>query len=383
MPWTQTSAPDMRLQFISDYQRDLFSFAELCRRHCISRKTGYKWRDRYESQGPEALVDRSHQTRTCPHATPDCVRDALLELRRRHPTWGAEKLLVLLGRAHPSWTLPACSTAHEILKHNGLVRRRRRRSHFAHPGRTTAQAHEPNDIWTTDFKGEFHTGDRRYCYPLTVLDLHSRFLLDCHACSTTSSRIARPVFERIFREYGLPLRIRSDNGTPFAAHSRARLSRLSVWWVRLGILPDLIQPAHPEQNGAHERMHRTLKEEATRPPQRNAHAQQRRFDDFRSTYNTIRPHQSLGLRTPAELYHPSPRQFPRRLPPLEYPDHFEIRRVASNSCFRYKGRILSLSAVLAGQDIGLEAIDNGLWQIYFGPLSIARLDERSFTISDH
>jgi putative transposase len=382
MPWTQASAPDMRLQFIADYHRSLFSFADLCRRYGISRKTGYKWVERYQREGPTGLLDRTHRTRACPHATPAPVCDALLELRRKFPTWGAEKLLTLLSEAQPSWPLPSISTAHEILKRGGLVKRRRRRTHFDHPGRPATVATEPNAIWTTDFKGEFRNRDHRYCYPLTVLDLYSRFLLDCRALPNTSARLSRPVFEKLFREYGLPLRIRSDNGSPFAAHSRGRLSRLSVWWVRLGIVPELIQPAKPQQNGAHERMHRTLKGEATRPPKKNLRAQQRRFDEFRNTYNTVRPHKALHQKRPANLYQPSPRPFPKRLPPLEYPDHFEVRRVSANSCIRWKGQALSVSAVLAGEHVALEAVDNDLWDLYFGPVRLGRLDDRTFTITD-
>src|SRR5512134_300724 len=373
----------MRVQFIADYQRGLFSFAELCRRYGISRKTGYKWIDRFEREGSGGLMDRSHRTKQCPHATTKQVREALLELRRKYPRWGAEKLLTLLARAHPRWRLPSCSTAHDILVQNGLVTRRRRRAHFAHPGHVLAPPRAPNEVWTTDFKGEFRTRDQHYCYPLTVLDLYSRFLLDCRARLDTSYRGVRPIYEHLFREYGLPQRIRSDNGTPFAAHSRGRLTRLSVWWVHLGIVPELIQPAHPQQNGAHERMHRTLKADATRPPERNRFAQQRRFNEFRDVYNTIRPHQSLDQRTPAELYAPSPRPFPRRLPSVEYPDHFEVRRVALNGNIRWKGRFLAVSSVLGHEDIGLEAIDNGIWALYFGPVRLGTLNDRTFTITDH
>jgi transposase InsO family protein len=373
---------EMRVQFIADYKRGLFSFAELCRRYGVSRKTGYKWIDRFEREGGAGLVERSHRTNHCPHATTPEVREALLELRRKYPRWGAEKLLTLLAHAHPSWRLPSCSTAHEILRRHGLVTRRRRRPHFAHPGHVLAPPREPNEVWTTDFKGEFRTRDQRYCFPLTVLDLYSRFLLDCSARLDTSYRGVRPIYERLFREYGLPQRIRSDNGPPFAAHSRGRLTRLSVWWVHLGIVPELIQPAHPQQNGAHERMHRTLKEDATRPPERNRVAQQRRFNEFRDTYNTIRPHQSLDQRTPAQLYEPSLRPFPRRLPPVDYPDHFEVRRVALNGNIRWKGRSLSVSSVLGHEPIGLEAIDNGIWALYFGPVRLGTLDDRTFTITD-
>lgn len=382
MPWTLATAPDMRLDFIAAYRKNFFPIAELCRRFGVSRKTGYKWIRRFEEEGPAGLLDRPHTTFSCPHATPEHVREALLALRRKHPTWGAEKLLVLLERAHPDWTLPAISTAHEILKRHGLVKRRRRRPSFIHPGQPFAAPERPNAVWTTDFKGQFKTRDQRYCYPLTVLDLYSRFLLDCHACPSPSFRYARPVFERLFREFGLPDRMRSDNGAPFAAYSRGRLSQLSIWWIRLGILPELIQPASPQQNGAHERMHKTLKQEATHPPEKSLRAQQRRFHDFRTTYNTIRPHQALHQLTPADVYEPSPRPYPGKLPQIEYPGHFEVRRVAANSSIRWKNRCVSISAVLASEYVGLEAIDNSIWQVYFGPVRLGYLDERTFTISD-
>jgi transposase InsO family protein len=372
----------MRIQFIADYRRGLFSFAELCRRYGVSRKTGYKWVERYELEGAAGLDDRSHRTRQCPHATTMRVQEALLEERRRHPTWGAEKLLILLRRAHPLWRLPSCSTAHEILKRHGMVTRRRRHAHFAHPGQALVPANEPNAVWTTDFKGEFRTRDRVYCYPLTILDLHSRFLIECKGCLNTSYRSVRPCFERRFREFGLPLYLRSDNGAPFAAHSRGRLTRFSVWLIHLGVIPQLIEPAQPQQNGAHERMHRTLKSDATRPPERNCSAQQRRFNEFRTTYNTIRPHQSLDQRTPAELYQPSPRSFPRRLPTVEYPEHFDVRRVSLAGTIRWKGRFISVSSVLGHENIGLEAIDNGIWALYFGPVRLGTLDERTFTVTD-
>ena len=382
MPWTQSSATDMRIQFIADYRRGHFSFAELCSRYGISRKTGYKWVERYELEGPGGLVDRAHRTQHCPHTTPRRVQEALLEERRHHPTWGAEKLLTLVGRAHPRWRLPSCSTAHEILKRHGLVKRRRRRAHFAHPGHVLAQPTEPNVVWTTDFKGEFRTRDRIYCYPLTILDLHSRYLIECRGCLNTAYLSVRPWFERCFREYGLPLFLRSDNGSPFAAHSRGRLTRFSIWLIHLNVIPQLIEPAKPQQNGAHERMHRTLKDETTHPPERTCAAQQRRFNEFRCTYNTIRPHKSLDQRTPAELYQPSPRPFPRRLPQIEYPEHFDVRRVSLAGTIRWKGRFLSVSSVLGHEYVGLEAIDNGIWALYFGPVRLGTLDERTFQITD-
>jgi transposase InsO family protein len=293
---------DSRLQFVAEATRTDEPFVALCARHGIAPKTGYKWLARYAAEGPAGLHERSRRPRTSPTATAPAAADALLELRRRHPTWGAKKLLAVLGRRHPRLTLPAPSTAAALLQRAGLVTARRRRRALGHPGRPTAAMDAPNAVWTADFKGEFKTRDGVYCYPLTVADGYSRFLLACRGLPSTATAGARPVFERLFREYGLPARIRSDNGVPFATIALARLSALSVWWVRLGILPDLTEPSSPQQNGRHERLHRTLEAEACRPPQAHARAQQRAFDDFRREYNAERPHEALGQATPASRY---------------------------------------------------------------------------------
>jgi transposase InsO family protein len=373
----------MRTRFIADHQVQRFSsFAELCRRYSISRKTGYKWLNRFEADGPQGLHDRSHCVLSCPHATPRRVLRALIKLRKRYPSWGAKKLLARLETLHPDWELPARSTAHDLLRQHGLVKRRRRRPQHAHPGRPVTAADQPNAIWTADFKGQFRTLDGVYCFPLTIIDHFSRFVLACVALLSTNQFMAQRVFEKIFREFGLPWRIRTDNGVPFATFSLGRLSHLSVWWIRLGILLELIEPGKPQQNGAHERFHRTLKADTTRPPERNRRAQQRRFNAFRDTFNTERPHEALDMQTPASLYHPSPRPFPNRLPPLEYPAHFEIRRVSSSGGIRWKNRFLNISTVLVHQDIGLEEIDDGLWTVYYAHQELGRLDERTGKITD-
>jgi hypothetical protein len=240
----------------------------------------------------------------------------------------------------------------------------------------------PNAVWTTDFKGEFKTLDGYYCYPLTVVDGFSRFLLGCQGLYSTSYEASKPVFVRLFKEFGLPNIIRSDNGVPFATTAIARLSKLSVWWIRLGIFPELIEPAHPQQNGRHERMHRTLKEETTHPPAANQRAQQRKFNDFRYEYNHLRPHEAIGLKPPASLYVPSNRPYPKKLPPIEYPDHFEVRYVSGNGGIRWRSRWVNVSKTLFKQYVGLEEIDNGLWSVYFGPIELGRLDEKDFRIED-
>jgi hypothetical protein len=260
------------------------------------------------------------------------------------------------------------------------IQRQRRR--LGHPGKPTSQILAPNDVWSADYKGQFRTGDGRYCYPLTVADGFSRYLLGCEALTSTAVHEAKPIFTRLFHEYGLPARIRSDNGVPFATTTLARLSKLSAWWVRLGILPELIEPGHPEQNGRHERMPRTLKAETTRPAAGSRAAQQRRFNVFREEFNHERPHEALDQETPAACYAPSPRPMPDRLLPVEYPDRFEVRYVSANGGIRWNSRWVNVSTVCIGEYVGLEEIDDGVWNVYFGPLRLGRLSERHMRIED-
>jgi transposase InsO family protein len=373
---------DQKTQFIADYLRGTVSISELCMNYGVSRKTGYKWIDRYLHDGPQGLENRSTQPYTAPNRTARHIVDALIELRSHHPTWGAGKLLAVIERRHRGWELPARSTACEILKRHGLVPRKRTRRRLGHPGAPTTPILAANDCWCADFKGEFKTADGFYCYPLTVTDGHSRFLLGCQALSSTRVEEAKPVFTRIFREFGLPTRIRTDNGVPFATNTLARLSRLSAWWVRLGVLPELIEPGKPQQNGRHERMHRTLKAETTRPPANTRLAQQRRFDRFRHEFNFERPHQAIDMQTPADCYTPSPRAMPDKLPSIEYPDRFEVRYVSANGGIRWNRRWVNVSATCIGEYVGLEEVDDGIWNVYFGPLKLGRLLERHMRIED-
>jgi len=259
MPWLETSSMDQRTQFVADYHRGLLTVRELGDRYGISRKTAYKWVDRYEQAGQPGLADRSRRPHGCPHETAPTIVAAILEARRHHPRWGAKKLLRILTRKDPRATWPARTTVCDVLKRHGLIVKGRRQPRQSHPGRPLTPMTEPNGIWTADFKGQFKTRDGRYCYPLTLVDGFSRYLLACQGLRSTASTLARPIFRQAFEEYGVPRIIRSDNGVPFATTALGRLSRLSVWWIRLGITPELIEPAHPEQNGRHERMHRTLK----------------------------------------------------------------------------------------------------------------------------
>jgi len=382
MPWSQTTPMHERTLFIADHLRGTHSVVELCAEYGVSRKTGYQWIDRYIRRGPAGLEDRSRRPRSAPNATAPIVVDALLELRGRHPTWGAKKLLVVLHRRQPSWQLPKRSAVCNLLKRQGLILRRTPRRVIGHPGKPNTLIVAPNQIWCADFKGQFRMGNGRYCYPLTITDGYSRFLLGCQGLTSTAVAGAKPVFSRLFREFGLPRFIRTDNGVPFATNTLARLSRLSAWWVRLGVLPQLIEPGKPQQNGRHERMHRTLKAEATRPPSAAMRSQQQRFDRFRAEFNEVRPHEALEMRTPAALYQPSPRSMPARLPPLEYPDRFEVRYVSANGGIRWNCAWVNVSTVCVGEYVGLEEIDDGVWNVYFGALKLGRLLERKMKIED-
>ena len=275
------------------------------------------------------LAVRSSRPQHRPQTTAMPVATAIVRLRRRYPRWGSKIILAVLSEREPFWTLPAVSTANHILKRAGLVTSVRRRRPIRHSGYIATPVTEPNRVWTADFKGQFRTSDAQLCYPLTVCDAWSRYLVRCVALRNPTTCDTMAVFQRAFAEYGLPQRIRTDNGEPFAAASLGRLSRLSVWWIRLGIYPELIEPASPYQNGAHERMHRTLKADTTRPPAPNLLAQQQRFARFRRHYNQARPHEALGQRPPVRLYEPSTRTLPRQLTPLVYAGHYELRRVTA------------------------------------------------------
>jgi transposase InsO family protein len=371
-----------RTRFIADHLRGVHSVTELCAQYGISRKTGYKWIDRYSERGPAGLEANSRRPLSSPNATPSHVVNALLQLRRRHPTWGAKKLLKILAGRHPDWDLPTRCVACALLKRHGLVRRKTARRVIGHPGKPASLILAPNHVWCADFKGQFRMGNGQYCYPLTVTDGFSRFLLGCHGLPSTAVAGTKPIFTRLFQEYGLPQFIRTDNGVPFATNTLARLSKLSAWWMRLGVMPQLIQPGNPQQNGRHERMHRTLKAETTRPPAHAMRSQQVKFDRFQNEFNHVRPHEALGLNTPASVHVPSTRAMPSKLPPLEYPEHYEKRYVSANGGIRWNCQWVNVSITCIGEYVGLEEIDDGVWNIYFGALRLGRLDERYMRIED-
>ncbi len=379
MPWQPVSTMDQKAQFIRDYYHQRFAtMSELCRHYDIARKTGYKFVHQFEANGRSGLLEKSRRPHGCPWATPDKQIDGIVMLRLRHPSWGGRKLVKVLQKRHPQTEWPAPSTVTLILKRRGLVRRRPRRAPTpTHPRVEHVLATAPNHVWTADFKGHFRTGDGRYCYPLTVIDRFSRYLLDCHGMLTPDEHGTRRQFEHLFRVFGLPLVIRTDNGAPFASTGLAGLSHLSVWWMRLGILLDRIRPAHPEENASHERFHRTLKRDTARPPAGSCAAQQRRFNVFKPEYNYVRPHEGLNQIPPGDVYEPSPRPLPEVLPPVAYPGHFEVRRVGPSGSFSWNGTPVFATHVLRGVDIGFEEIDDGLWAVYFCAQRLGRFDERT------
>jgi putative transposase len=382
MPWMETGPMDERLQFVRDAQRDRFTMSELCARYGVSRRVGYKWLARYAAEGRRGLMDRSRAPHHCPHKIADAMAALLVAEREAHPFWGAKKLLSVLTRRHPQiggWPVP--STVADLLARRGLVQRRRHRRASVHPGVVRPTTAAPNDLWTADFKGQFRTGDGEYCYPLTIADQHTRYLLACRGLRTTQTVTARPVFERAFREYGLPIAIRTDNGVPFATQAIHGLSYLNVWWMRLGILHQRSRPGCPQDNGAHERMHRTLKRQAIKPVRGSCAAQQRNFDAFRREYNEERPHERLEQQTPASQYDASARAYPNRLPPLEYPRHFLVKKITTGGTFRFQHKLLYLANAMVDQHIGLEETDDGIWSIYFNNILLATLDERDYIIT--
>jgi len=383
MPWKEELPMNQKTQFISEYLNGTFTVTELCERYNISRKTGYKWIGRYEEEGPGGLEERSSRPRSSPEQTPEDLRQAIIEARKKHKSWGSKKLLKLLKRKRPGAPWPSRRTVSDILKKEGLVREKSRRRKTGHPGKPKTIVTAPNELWCVDFKGEFKTRDGEYCYPLTVTDRYSRYLLECRGLKSTGKEGARAVFRELFRKYGLPSAIRSDNGAPFASTALARLSGLSVWWIRLGIRPELIEPGKPQQNGQHEYMHRVLKAETTRPPGANLGQQQKLFNAFREEYNQVRPHEGIDLMTPAELYIPSRIPMPEVVPDLIYPARYETRLVSRNGGVRWDDRWVCVSTTCAGQRIGFEETGDGLWDVFLGPVKLGRFIEEKYRIEDH
>jgi putative transposase len=380
MPWQGVSPVDLRMRFITEYLTEHYTMTELAAAYGISRKTAYYWVRHYQCEGPGRLAGASRRPHTMPRATSALIVAQLLAARRRHPSWGAGKLRDWLGYRRPDTAWPCRDTIHTILTRAGLTRRRRRRRPPIAPPRHLTVPTRPNLVWTVDFKGEFCTGDGVLCHPFTLRDGYSRFVLRCAALTSTRTVLAQPQLARAFAEYGLPDRIRSDNGAPFGARTLGGLSRLAVWWLRLGIVPEFIRPGAPGENGAHEQFHAVLKRDTARPPAATLRAQQQRFTRFVAEYNFERPHDAVDHAPPATRYVPSPRPFPARLPPLEYSAEWPVRRVWSNGTLKWHGRALFLTRVLAEQDVAFEPLDDGIWLVRFAAIPLALFHERTWQL---
>ena len=374
MPWKDDGVVNQRMRFVTRLE-DGERMTDLCREFGISRKTGYKIWNRYREGGPERLLDLSRRPERLARRTAPQVEAAIVGLRKDHPTWGPRKLRAWLARREPGLKLPARSTIGEILKRHGLVEPRRRRRTTPRYSTRLRKATEANELWCVDFKGQFRTGDQHYCYPLTLTDRFSRYVLAVEALESTRSEGVYTVFDAVFREHGLPAAIRSDNGAPFASRGVAGLSRLSAWWIRLGIEHERIEPGHPEQNGQHERMHRTLKKETARPAQKNLLQQQERFDHFVEEFNYERPHEALDDRTPSEAFAPSGRPYTGALPPLRYPMHELSRNVQRDGHVQLsRTQRFFLGQALGGHPVGLRELDDGGWLVSFAQLHLGVFD---------
>ena len=375
MPWKVCKPMDERLKFIAR-RLDGEQMAALCREFGISRKTGYKIITRYNKVGLEGLTDRSRRPYRHANQLPTQMETLIVRLKEDKPNWGAPKIRERLARLYPDVHTPAISTVHAVLDRHGLVKRRTRRRNRAE-GTTLSRPAQPNELWCADYKGEFMLADRRYCYPLTITDFASRYLIACEALHTTKEAYAFSVFESAFKEFGLPRAIRTDNGVPFASpNALFGLSRLSVWWLRLGIEIERIKPGHPQQNGRHERMHLTLKLEATKPAAKNFLQQQAKFDDFIDCYNNERPHQALNMQCPAQLYLQSPRPY-RGLPDLNYPLHDKAATVTTCGRICFNRQKINLSQVFAGQTVGIKQTDDRIWLVSFMDYDLGYFDDET------
>jgi transposase InsO family protein len=363
---------EKRKQFVAEQATGEWTMTDLCRAHGITRPTGYALLHRYQLEGEAGLEERSRAPQRHPNQTPAEIEAEVLALRRKHPRWGPRTLKKLLEDG--GIASPAASTIGELLDREGLTKHRVKRRRVEPYRRPFVSVTEPNDEWAGDFKGWVRTGDGERIDPLTISDTCSRYLLRCQAVEKSDTERVQAIFEAAFREHGMPRAMRTDNGPPFASRAIAGLSRLSLWWIKLGISPQRIQAGHPEQNGRHERMHRTLKEATVSPPQANRRAQQRAFDTFRREYNEVRPHQALDMQTPDRIYRCSPRPYPARVPEPEYDSTMKVRRVYKHGQFFWNHHDVFLSKVLYGERIGLLPIDDRYYRVYFATTPIARLD---------
>jgi len=378
MPWKETCAMDQKMQMIKCWRDGQFTITDLSFLHDVSRKTIYKWVNRYEAEGPTGLEERSRAPLRHPNATASDMVERILAVKRRHQKWGPKKVVAWLKEQYREEKWPAVSTVSEILKREGLVSPRRKRHRTPPYTDPFITCDKPNAVWSADFKGQFKTGDGKLCYPLTITDSYSRYLLLCKGLRRPNFKETKPCFELVFREYGLPEAIRTDNGTPFASVGIGALSKLSVWLIKLGIRPERIESGHPEQNGRHERMHRALKETTAIPPRSTMRAQQKAFDDFTYEYDFERPHEALGQKTPATVYQKSNRSYPHRLPQITYHSDAVLRKVNRNGEIKWKRESIYISKSLIGEYVALRQKEEHLWELWFMhyPLGIANVMTR-------
>ncbi len=364
---------DQKKKLIDALRAGDLPMAEVCRRFGVSRKTGHKWWRRVMEFGEAGLEEQSRAPHRRSNSVTTEVEELLIALRKKRPTWGPRKLLVKAAQAYPRLALPSPSTLAEILRRHGISKSRRIRSRSTPTSGLLSEFHAPNSVWCADFKGHFLTGDRLRCNPLTISDGFSRFLIRCEAVHRVDEVSARPIFAQAFAEYGLPDVIRTDNGAPFSTVAAAGLSRLAIWWIKLGIEPQRIEPGKPTQNGRHERIHRTLKEDTAAPPARTLVSQQERFDQFRRDYNHERPHEALGNDVPAAHYKPSTRPYPGAEREPEYPEDWEVRRVRRDGCIKWRSETIFLSQALRRETVGVEELESGLFAVHFGPVKVGTL----------
>ncbi len=376
MPWEESRVLDQRVKFIAELLKSEESMTALCRAFGISRKTGYKWRDRYRHGGPVALIDMSRRPKVSPRATPKDLIDRILALRAKHPTWGARKLKVRLLQSEPQFNWPAASTIHAILRKAGVTRkpRRWRVVPFRLP---LVEVIRPNQVWCMDFKGSFDCASGEHCDTFTVTDAFSRFILHCQAIKSLGHGDVDRICDALMRKYGIPERIRTDNGTPFSSISGLGISKLSIKWMQLGIVHERIDPGKPTQNGRHERMHRTLKEDTASPPAPTLLAQQGRFEEFTVSFNRERPHQALGMKTPLSMYSPSEKAFPAKLDAITYQEPYIVRPIRRNGTIRWKNQEIFITEVLRDQPVGLLQGSDKALEVYFGSLHLGTVDWQS------
>lgn len=382
MPWKETTKMTERARLMEKWNSKLYSVSELAEEFGVSRPTVYQWIERYRREGDKGLIDRPSVPKSCPHKTNEQIAEQIVQAKMQHLGWGPAKLIDLLRAVKPDVEWPSATAAGRILEERGLVKKRRaRRTGVIRHGQQL-EASESGQMMTADHKGQIRMGNGKYCYPVTINEPVSRYIYAIDGKDSTSYEHARSTFERVFREYGIPYLIGTDNGSPFCcSRALAGLSRMAVWWIKLRIMPLTIHKGCPWENGIHERMHRTLKEATARPPGLNKQQQQQRFAAFRYEFNHVRPHASLGGRTPASMLQPCKRSYPERVPSVEYPLHYETRSVRSKGSIRWKGDTLFVSQSLINERVGLVEIDDGVWSLYFSNIELGRWDERTKSIS--